>query len=313
MGSTGTNGSKSRFEDKLIWGLVIAIAIGIVAFGAFYYLDRYAYSSPAPIDREIVQLEQMVVNDPDNANVRLAVADRYSAKKLYERAIQQYKEALKLNENLDRAWAGLGYAQLASSRNEDAIASFKRALDLVKSDKAGALSPGVAAVRYYLGAAYSNQGELDKAIAEFRQVLEANRGDADATYQLALVLQKKGMHDDAIGLFNYATDLVPDFKEAYSGLAESYKAKGMATEEEYAEAMVDLFDQSYDQAIARLQKVIAAKSDFANAYFGLGLALEKKGKLNEAKEAYSNAVKYKNNYASAQAALARLNVASPKQ
>jgi tetratricopeptide (TPR) repeat protein len=72
-------------------------------------------------------------------------------------------------------------------------ALIRRGLALAKS-----LQPGDAAAHYNLGVALSNKGDLDGAIAEWREALRLNPNYGDAHYNLGVALWHKGDWDGAI-------------------------------------------------------------------------------------------------------------------
>ena len=53
-----------------------------------------------------------------------------------------------------------------------------------------------------------------------------------------------------------------------------------------------------DEAIEAYKQALAIKPDYAEAYNNMGIALEEQGKFNEAIQAYTKALSIKPNYAS---------------
>src|ERR1700688_4179367 len=79
----------------------------------------------------------------------------------------------------------------------------------------------------------------------------------------SLYAQKK--YDEAIGKFQKAVELKPDFADAYYNWGTALHAQS-----------------KYDVAIGKYQKAVEVKSDHANAYNNWGTALHVQGKHEEA-------------------------------
>jgi tetratricopeptide (TPR) repeat protein len=107
---------------------------------------------------------------------------------------------------------------------------------------------------------------------------------------LATAYQRKELHGEAIQYYHQATNLAPDFSEAYQQMAESYQALGDGGGVAYATGMMELISGNTEEAIRQLEVAVAAKPDIANAFWGLGLAYEKTGQLGPAKSAYQQAL-----------------------
>jgi tetratricopeptide (TPR) repeat protein len=144
----------------------------------------------------------------------------------------------------------VGLIFFESKAHDKAIASFSNAL---------AINPKYAAARYYVGRIYEEQGAFNKAMQEYRQVIEYSLGAkiakgsvtidfgavfsdlglldqaereyrrlvkehpeyADLHYHLGIILKKKGMPDEAMEEFKIAIQLNPHYMEARRSYWES--------------------------------------------------------------------------------------------
>ena len=77
-----------------------------------------------------------------------------------------------------------------------------------------------------LGVALELRGDLDGAIAEYRQALRMKPDDAKAHYNLGGALRLKGDLDGAISEYRQALRLKPDFPAAQNNLAIALRLKG---------------------------------------------------------------------------------------
>ncbi|MBI4625478.1 MAG: tetratricopeptide repeat protein [Verrucomicrobia bacterium] len=117
--------------------------------------------------------------------------------------------------------ANLGEAYRRLHRLDDAIASFRRALDL-QPDLPKALSN--------LGNALATQDRLDEAITCFRRALELEPDFANSHNNLGISLVHRGQLDEALACFQRALALKPDFAEAHNNLGCLFKERGQLDE-----------------------------------------------------------------------------------
>ena len=83
-----------------------------------------------------------------------------------------------------------------------------------------------------------------------------------------------GKMSEAISYYNQAINYSSGFFEAYIGLSIAYKELG-----------------NYDKALEAIQYAIKLKPDYYQAYYNLGLILEKQNKPQEAIKAYEKFLK----------------------
>jgi tetratricopeptide (TPR) repeat protein len=152
------------------------------------------------------------------------------------------------------------------------------------------VSKQLEAVHYYLGVADLNLNQPDNAIYQFKEALQIDKGDADALYLLGQTYQHQSQCQQAIALFDEAIRYVPNFSEAYQGLAQCYEQTGQENRAAYAKAMVAYSSGAYATAVQQLLQVATALPDFTQAHLGLGMAYEKIGETEKAIAAYQRAL-----------------------
>ena len=133
-----------------------------------------------------------------------------------------------------------------------------------------------------LGAAASQIGLLDKAIAAFQRVIAIKPDYAEAYNNMGNTLKDQGRLDEAVASFNKALSLKPDYVEAYNNMGNALKDQG-----------------KLEEAIASYEKAVSLKPDYAEAYNNMGSALQDQGKLDEAVVAFNKALSVKPDYAEA--------------
>jgi tetratricopeptide (TPR) repeat protein len=192
-----------------------------------------------------------VKKSPDGFIPHNNLGNAYSKKGLTAEAIEEYKEAMRLNPNYAKANNNLGFAYYNQGRTDEAIDEFKSAIRL---------KPNFALAHNNLGLAYYNQGRIDEAIEEFKSATRLKPNFALAHNNLGLTYDSQGLTDEAIREFKEAISLKPGFAEAHNNLGTVYARQG-----------------SMDEAIEEFRETLRLDPGFADARFNLALAYNEKG------------------------------------
>lgn len=291
--------------ERAVKILLILFVVSTIALVAFYVNERYRHQNVSLIDRETQRREEFVRRDPDSATARLAVADAYLVQKQYAEAIQQYEEVHRGEPDRVGALIGLGLAYRGKGDTARMTEYFNRVIELNTGDFAQ-FDRRMQLVYYYLGQAYLQQGETDKAVEQFQAGLKIRASDSDLLFLLGNAYQAKGEHDMAVAAYGRATQFVPDFVEAYQAMATSFEKMSDTARAKYARGMVAFSRQDYPSAVRQLEEAAAQAPDDPILLYGLGMAREKVGQKEQAVDAYRNVLALSPGYRMAQDGLARL-------
>ncbi len=174
-------------------------------------------------------------------------------------AIAQFRKALELSPGsaqTAQAYINLGDACLKMGLTTEAVADCSKAVEL---------APDSYAAHNNLGSALLRAGNPDEAIVHFRKAMELAPGDAEVQNNLGAALLQSGRVSEAIDHFRAATDLDTGNAVEQNILA-TVLAKGSRTEE----------------AVEHFQKAVEISPDFAEAHSNLGSLLEQTGRITEA-------------------------------
>jgi serine/threonine protein kinase/Flp pilus assembly protein TadD len=127
------------------------------------------------------------------------------------------------------------------------------------------LRPGSPGAHLNLGAALKEEGQLDEAIAEYREALRLKKDLPEAHHNLGYALHSKGLLDEAVAEFREVVRIKKNDPEAHFNLGNALYDKGLL-----------------DEAIAEYREAIRLKKDYLEAHCNLGVALRHKGLLDEA-------------------------------
>ncbi|MBI3594059.1 MAG: tetratricopeptide repeat protein [Nitrospirae bacterium] len=129
---------------------------------------------------------------------------------------------------------------------------------------------------------YHQAGELDKAEAFYREILEADPRQPDVLFNLGGICEGKGELGKAKSFYEKVLENRPDYYTVYNNLGAVY----------YKE-------ESYLEARSYYEKALSFKPDFAEAWNNLGMVFKSEGKFKEAEEFIKKAIFLKPDYADA--------------
>jgi tetratricopeptide (TPR) repeat protein len=193
-------------------------------------------------------------------------------------AMQNYRQALKINPAYEDALNNLGYALAGQKKYAEAIPLYEAALHV---------RPNHAEVHNNLGNALSEMGKIDEAIQHYLIVLAQKPDHADAHNNLGIALAMKGKLDEAIPHFQAAIRSKPGYASAHSNLGNALAAQ-----------------HKLDAAIQEYKEALQIKPDDAQAQNNLGNALAEQGNVEEAIGHYREALRLNANNPEAQFNLA---------
>jgi len=117
--------------------------------------------------------------------------------------------------------------------------------------------------------------DLDGAIAQYRESLRLNSGNAEAHINLGTALAAKGELDAAVSAYEAALRLRPDIPGAHQNLGLALMMKGQT-----------------GGAVRHFEEAVRLKPDYAAAHNSLGIALALQGKLEAATEHFTQALRF---------------------
>lgn len=196
---------------------------------------------------------------------------------LYVDAAQSFMRAVELNDRLILTFVGLGVAQEADGRLEDAEATFGLAASLEPNSALLfsettrlSLQPAAPAAS---GGDTATQVALDQALALHEQAVSRNPNHADLHYRHGLLLRQCGDLERAITSFEAAVKINPQYVKALIKLGVSLK-----------ETARD------DEALTVFQRAIALDAGCVDVHYQLGLLFAQRNRFDLAAEQFEQAV-----------------------
>ena len=173
-----------------------------------------------------------------------------------EEAIAYYRRAIDLKPDFFEAHYNLAVALVRIDQVMEAIVHYQTALEL---------QPDHVESHWGLGKTLEKQGRLDAAIPHFLAVISQQPEAAWAYYSMGDCWLKLGKFDEAADAFRHAIQCDPDYPWSYHNLLEALSQQS-----------------KWDEMIETARQVIALDRGYAWAHTFLGRALNFKGDFAEA-------------------------------
>jgi len=296
--------------QRIVVLAMVALILLIASFGFYYYQDRYVRSDDiSPINKSISDLEQAVRDDPENLDLRIALAESYLMDENYDLAVAQSLQVLQKDSTKDRAYMVLGVSYASQKNCTEATAPLQKFVEIHQASPMASSDNALETGLYYLGDCQLQLDQPQEAIANLEAALQINRTDADAMYKLGEAYRLTNQHDQAIQSYERAVLFVPNFTEAYQGMLDSYNTQGKNDYAAYARGMVAYSVKDYETAVTELEQLKIVMPDFVPLYLGLGLSYEGLGNLTAAREILQKALELDPENFAAQQALGRVKAA----
>jgi tetratricopeptide (TPR) repeat protein len=264
--------------DRWIKRVGLLLLVGLIAFTAFYVIDRYnPIPKPSPLDAQIAAAEQAIKDAPGDINMRGGLADLYNKAARYPEAIAQYDAIIATGQQEVLARMGRATANQKLSNVDAAITDWQRVVDLLKDTEMAKTDRNLATAYYSLGTIAESRGKSADAVGFLTKALEISRSDADTLYALGVSYTSVGKLDEGIATLKSAIAFVPvGWADPYTALATAYTKKGDAPLASWAEAMAQFVGGDLAGAEPKLKALIGGAAE-PDAMIGLGLIAETRG------------------------------------
>jgi len=249
---------------RTLRSLLLLLTVTLAVAGCGRRLDpraQEAYDMVArgDIDQAIAFVNSILVDEPDNAQVRNVLGLALYKSGDLEGARDQYLEALEDDPKFPEAYFNLGNAYKMLGETAQAESSFVRAIRYQKR---------FVLAHYNLGVLYMNSGRKDDAIAQFRRAVDYDDQFYPAFLELGLLLAETGDNDGAITNLERTLELAPTLKRVRVHLGNAYLRSGR-------EGSAQLAENEFKAAVG-------IDPDYVDGLYSLGVAYATQGRQDDA-------------------------------
>jgi tetratricopeptide (TPR) repeat protein len=151
------------------------------------------------------------MTEKNEAMERFEAGNIHLKESRHEEAMEDFRAAVKADDNFAEAYNNLGLTLFYQSRFEEAIAEFGNALRI---------EPEFALAHANLGLALLNSELIDDAVKELALAVSMDDELAEASYNLGIAYTRKGLVHEAIGAYESFLQHAP---EHYSNYVEGVR------------------------------------------------------------------------------------------
>ncbi len=158
-----------------------------------YHLGINSYlKEEGGMDNAIKELEQSAKKNMHKSKDIHDLGVAYLERRMYDKAIEAFNNALKIDPNYLSAYINLGYAYQYKEDYIKAIQSFEKAL---------ILNPKSAKIYNTIGLLYDKMGNPDKAVIAYKKAVSLDPTYTNSHYMLGQLYQNRGNIEKAIAEF----------------------------------------------------------------------------------------------------------------
>lgn len=227
-----------------------------------YWTQYQETKEPSWTTKAIEASHEALRLDPEQPQVRMALATVYQGTGRREAAVEELRRALALQPNNDDAHRALADVLFDQGQTDEAIAEVREAIGI---------RPGYWRHHLLLGFVHFQIGRYADAAAAFRRVTELQPDNARGFSNLGAVYQALGDTQNAMANYRRALELAPT-ANAYTNLGTIYRQERRHTEARHA----------FEEAIKLGPTPLRLRY--------LGDALRRLGQRDEARASYLRAV-----------------------
>lgn len=185
---------------------------GILAF--------YAANIENDLDKSIEYTRMIIELYPDNAIYRSNLGWYFQNQGHYEKAVKEYKGAIRLEPYFMMPYGGLLWVYLDYMGNMDSV--------FIWSEKMIKIGPENPWGYYYLGSAYVGMDEFEKANEAYSKARDLNPNLLQNQYRLAYTYRRLGMPEKAIEILKEILQINPNENFSFYVLGIYYQLTGEA-------------------------------------------------------------------------------------
>lgn len=185
---------------------------------------------------------------PEDVSLLSILAQTYSARAQYQKAIPHYEKLLELGQESEFIFAKLGYAYYQEGQFLPAIDIYNKSLELEDRN---------AAVHHTLGKLYAAINDLEKSEQHLLMSILLKKQSVDAEYlSLALTYKLKLDYKNAYGYLQKALEENPDNERALyeKAIAADNYFKDLSTKINHYEAFLKKYESIGDEQMLQLAR-----------------------------------------------------------
>lgn len=228
-----------------------------------YFKAKY-YETKGEYNIALENLNGILSGSTDKSDIFTAIGNIYLKKEDIDKAEQNFRSAVKVNEKNVSALSGLGQISLIRGNNKAALEKYQKALEV---------DPNNNDIKLKIAETYSLLGLEDEALVYYRSVLQDSSLNLEANYNLGMMYLRSGDVEEAENSLKKALSVNPMFSSIWLDIAGIEITKG-----------------NYEIARNYLKSAVYVSEKNPYYYYYCGLVDKAQQNFNSAEENFNKAL-----------------------
>ena len=180
---------------------------------AYIYLGN-CHRAKGNDEKAIIEYKKAIKVDSENDNAYLNIANTYAKLEDFQKALEFIDKALELNMNNENTYINYGYIEENLNNNNNAIKMYKEAINLNSNN---------ALTHNNIANSYCNTGQYNNALQSSERALSIKPNYDLAYYNKGIALENLGKIELSIEAYENSLKINPDNIDLYNTLLEMNK------------------------------------------------------------------------------------------
>jgi tetratricopeptide (TPR) repeat protein len=216
--------------ETILTVVAVALAALLVALAAWWGWAAYSAGQTGtlstPAMRALESIKAAVALKPRDAALRVRLGEAMATVGVLDEATGQFKEALQIDPKHTGAWLDLGIIAMQQGHSDEAVAYFKKVVELTEGTDMEVINDRREQALFYLGQVAVEQRRFDEALRYLKGALLIRRDASDTYLLLAQAYKGIGATQKAIDSYGIALTFDPNYAMAHYELGMLLKTKG---------------------------------------------------------------------------------------
>jgi tetratricopeptide (TPR) repeat protein len=255
----------ARTLDIAVKVVAALVVVALVYLGFTIWSNERAKNANSVTGRAIENLIQVVKEKPRDPGARILLAQAFASAGRLDEAVEQFQNALKLDEKSTPALEGLGLIAMKREEWRTAEGYWRRIVENLKDGQYASQDQRLERAYYYLGLTLIELKDYENSVLFLKEALRMRRDAADTHYAISVAYRELGSLSNQRKELEIALSYVPTLPEANYDMGLLLLADGDEA------GAAELFRRSSDNApgraepMAELEKLGPYAERFAKA------------------------------------------------